>query len=45
VSAGDHQASTTVIFEDVHAGRILKRELDTRGLSDAALALKLHVAP
>lgn len=34
-----------MIFEDVHPGRILKRELDARGLSAAALALKLRIAP
>jgi addiction module HigA family antidote len=34
-----------VIFEEVHPGRILKRELDGRGLSAAALALKLRIAP
>ena len=34
-----------MIFEEVHPGRILKRELDARGLSAAALALKLRVAP
>jgi addiction module HigA family antidote len=34
-----------VIFEEVHPGRILKRELEVRGLSAAALALKLRIAP
>ena len=34
-----------MIFEEVHPGRILKRELDGRGLSAAALALKLRIAP
>jgi addiction module HigA family antidote len=34
-----------VIFEEVHPGRILKRELEARGLSAAALALKLRIAP
>ena len=34
-----------MIFEEVHPGRILKRELDARGLSAAALALKLRIAP
>ena len=34
-----------MIFEDVHPGRILKRELEARGLSPAALALKLRIAP
>jgi addiction module HigA family antidote len=34
-----------VIFEEVHPGRILKRELEGRGLSAAALALKLRIAP
>jgi antitoxin HigA-1 len=34
-----------VIFEEVHPGRILKRELEARDLSAAALALKLRIAP
>jgi addiction module HigA family antidote len=34
-----------VIFEEVHPGRILRRELEERGLSAAALALKLRIAP
>jgi antitoxin HigA-1 len=34
-----------MIFEQVHPGRILKRELEARGLSAAALALKLRLAP
>ena len=34
-----------MIFEEVHPGRILKCELEARGLSAAALALKLRVAP
>jgi addiction module HigA family antidote len=34
-----------MIFEQVHPGRILKRELEARGLSAAALALKLRIAP
>lgn len=34
-----------MIFEEVHPGRILKRELEGRGLSAAALALKLRIAP
>ena len=34
-----------MIFEEVHPGRTLKRELEARGLSAAALALKLRVAP
>ena len=34
-----------MIFEQVHPGRILKRELDARNLSAAALALKLRIAP
>lgn len=34
-----------MIFEEVHPGRILKRELEARGLSAAALALKLRIAP
>ena len=40
-----HQRSKPVIFEEVHPGRILKRELEGRGLSAAALALKLRIAP
>jgi len=40
-----HQRSKQVIFEEVHPGRILKRELEARGLSAAALALKLRIAP
>ena len=40
-----HQRSRRVIFEEVHPGRILKRELAARGLSAAALALKLRIAP
>lgn len=34
-----------MIFEEVHPGRILRRELEERGLSAAALALKLRIAP
>lgn len=34
-----------MVFEEVHPGRILKRELEARGLSAAALALKLRIAP
>ena len=34
-----------MIFEEVHPGRVLKRELEERGLSAAALALKLRIAP
>jgi addiction module HigA family antidote len=34
-----------MIFEQVHPGRILKRELDARELSAAAFALKLRIAP
>ena len=34
-----------MIFEEVHPGRILKRELEARDLSAAALALKLRIAP
>ena len=34
-----------MIFEQVHLGRILKRELKARGLSAAALAIKLRIAP
>jgi addiction module HigA family antidote len=34
-----------MIFEQVHPGRVLKRELEARGLSAAALALKLRIAP
>jgi addiction module HigA family antidote len=34
-----------MVFEQVHPGRILKRELEARGLSAAALALKLRIAP
>lgn len=41
----DHQRSNPVIFQEVHPGRILKRELKARGLSAAALALKLRIAP
>lgn len=32
-------------FEEVHAGRVLRGELEARDLSAAALALKLRVAP
>ena len=32
-------------FEQVHPGRILKRELEARELSAARLALKLCIAP
>jgi antitoxin HigA-1 len=41
----DHWACSSVIFEDVQPGRILKREVDVRSLSAAALALKLCIAP
>ena len=34
-----------MIFDEVHPGRILKRELEARGLSAAGLALKLRIAP
>ena len=34
-----------MLFEQVHPGRILKRELESRDLSAAALALKLRIAP
>lgn len=34
-----------MIFEQVHPGGILTRELVARGLSAAALALKLRIAP
>jgi plasmid maintenance system antidote protein VapI len=34
-----------MIFELAHPGRILKRELEARGLSAAALALMLRIAP
>ena len=34
-----------MIFQEVHPGRVLKRELEARGLSATALALKLRVAP
>ena len=34
-----------MIFEEVHPGRILKRELHARDLSAAALAFKLRIAP
>jgi addiction module HigA family antidote len=34
-----------LIFEDVHPGRVLRRELEARGLSAAGLALKLRIAP
>ena len=34
-----------MLFEQVHPGRILKRELGARGLSAAGLALKLRIAP
>ena len=34
-----------MLFEQVHPGRILKRELEARDLSAAALALKLRIAP
>ena len=34
-----------MIFEQVHRGGILTRELEARGLSAAALALKLRIAP
>ena len=34
-----------MIFEEVHPGRILKRELEARELSAAVLALKLRIAP
>ena len=33
-----------MIFEEVHPGRILKRELHARDLSAAALAFKLRIA-
>jgi len=32
-------------WRDVHPGAILREELDARGLSASALALKLRVAP
>ncbi len=34
-----------MMFEAVHPGRVLREELATRGLSAAAFALKLRVAP
>ncbi len=34
-----------MMLEQVHPGRVLRDELATRGLSAAALALKLRVAP
>jgi addiction module HigA family antidote len=34
-----------MLFEEVHPGRVLKQELAARGLSAAAFALKLRVAP
>jgi antitoxin HigA-1 len=34
-----------MLFEEVHPGRVLKQELAARGLSAAALALRLRVAP
>jgi addiction module HigA family antidote len=34
-----------MMFEQVHPGRVLREELTTRGLSAAAFALKLRVAP
>jgi addiction module HigA family antidote len=34
-----------MLFEEVHPGRVLKQELAARGLSAAAVALKLRVAP
>ncbi|HME24048.1 MAG TPA: HigA family addiction module antitoxin [Acetobacteraceae bacterium] len=34
-----------MIFEQVHPGRILKRELEARGLSAASFALKLRIPP
>lgn len=34
-----------MIFQEVHPGRVLKRELEVRGLSATALGLKLRVAP
>ena len=34
-----------MMFEEVHPGRVLKEELAARGLSAAAFALKLRVAP
>jgi len=34
-----------MMFEEVHPGRVLHEELATRGLSAAAFALKLRVAP
>lgn len=33
------------MFEEVHPGRVLRDELAARGLSAAAFALKLRVAP
>lgn len=44
-SVDDRQRSRCVIFQEVHPGRILKRELEARGLSAAVLALKLRIAP
>jgi addiction module HigA family antidote len=35
----------TMAFHGVHPGRILKEELEARGLSAAAFGLKLRVAP
>lgn len=32
-------------FEEVHPGRVLRGELEARGLSAAALALRLRAAP
>lgn len=34
-----------MMFEEVHPGRVLRDELAARGLSAAAFALKLRVAP
>jgi antitoxin HigA-1 len=34
-----------MLFEEVHPGRVLREELASRGLSAAAFALKLRVAP
>src|SRR5579872_1446940 len=35
----------TMKFHEVHPGAVLKEELEARGLSANAFALKLHVAP
>lgn len=37
--------SETKKFHEIHPGAVLKEELEARGLSAAAFALKLRVAP